>query len=101
MVNLEHGVDSSMNFSNNQPQQRHELLAPIFKDEPMSSTNDSRIAAADVLTLLLHNQHAIAAAIEELSLRCSYRVGPLLMNAITALKPLARTRWPSPPQFFS
>ena len=29
---------------------------------------DARIATADVLTLLLHNQHALAAAIEEVAL---------------------------------
>jgi len=30
--------------------------------------NHSNIAIADVLTLLLHNQHALASAIEEVSL---------------------------------
>jgi hypothetical protein len=34
----------------------------------MPTTPDANIATADVLTLLLHNQHAIAAAIEELAL---------------------------------
>lgn len=34
----------------------------------MTDNTDAHIATADVLTLLLHNQHAIAAAIEELSL---------------------------------
>ena len=33
----------------------------------MPSTPDANIATADVLTLLLHNQHALASAIEELS----------------------------------
>lgn len=32
------------------------------------SDNHAAIATADVLTLLLHNQHALAAAIEEVSL---------------------------------
>ena len=32
------------------------------------SDNHANIATADVLTLLLHNQHALAAAIEEVSL---------------------------------
>lgn len=32
------------------------------------SGNHANIATADVLTLLLHNQHALAAAIEELAL---------------------------------
>lgn len=34
----------------------------------MPETTDARIAAADVLTLLLHNQYALAAAIEEVAL---------------------------------
>lgn len=33
----------------------------------MPSDSDSNIAAADALTLLLHNQHALAAAIEEVT----------------------------------
>lgn len=33
----------------------------------MPSNAEAHIAPADVLTLLLHNQHAIAAAIEELA----------------------------------
>ena len=33
----------------------------------MTDSNHSNIAIADVLTLLLHNQHAIASAIEEVS----------------------------------
>ena len=34
----------------------------------MPDNTDARIATADVLTLLLHNQHALAAAIEEVAL---------------------------------
>ena len=34
----------------------------------MQDEIDARIATADVLTLLLHNQHALAAAIEEVAL---------------------------------
>jgi hypothetical protein len=34
----------------------------------MPDNTEAHIATADVLTLLLHNQHALAAAIEELSL---------------------------------
>lgn len=53
----------------------------------MSSTNDSRIAAADVLTLLLHNQHAIAAAIEEFSLWAkASRASDVYENVATALQ---------------
>lgn len=33
----------------------------------MTDNNPASIATADVLTLLLHNQHAIAAAIEEVA----------------------------------
>jgi hypothetical protein len=33
----------------------------------MPYDSDSNIATADALTLLLHNQHALAAAIEEIS----------------------------------
>lgn len=34
----------------------------------MPDNSVAHIATADVLTLLLHNQHALAAAIEELAL---------------------------------
>ncbi len=34
----------------------------------MPSHSDSNIATADALTLLLHNQHALGAAIEEITL---------------------------------
>jgi len=34
----------------------------------MRHSTDAHIATADVLTLLLHNQHALAAAIEEIAL---------------------------------
>lgn len=33
----------------------------------MPDTTDANIATADALTLLLHNQHGIAAALEELA----------------------------------
>ncbi|MHC8310160.1 hypothetical protein ACYZUC_11185 [Pseudomonas sp. GT1P32] len=33
----------------------------------MPSNSDPNIATADALTLLLHNQHALAAAIEEIT----------------------------------
>ena len=33
----------------------------------MTNNTDATIATADVLTLLLHNQHGIAAALEELA----------------------------------
>jgi hypothetical protein len=34
---------------------------------PMPNSSEANIAAADALTLLLHNQHAIGAAIEEIT----------------------------------
>ena len=51
------------------------------------SDNHANIATADVLTLLLHNQHAIAAAVEELALWASSTGSPDAHdNAIAALK---------------
>lgn len=34
----------------------------------MSHSSESKIATADALTLILHNQHALAAAIEEITM---------------------------------
>lgn len=34
----------------------------------MPNNSDSNVATADALTLLLHNQHALAAAIEEVAI---------------------------------
>lgn len=48
--------------------------------------NHANIATADVLTLLLHNQHAIASAIEEVSLWArSTGSAQVHDNVITAL----------------
>lgn len=38
-----------------------------LKDGSMPDNSDSNIATADALTILLHNQHALAAAIEEIT----------------------------------
>ncbi|MNR50623.1 hypothetical protein D3C85_1701720 [compost metagenome] len=55
----------------------------------MADQNEVNIATADVLTLLLHNQHALAAAIEELALWVSANGSPEAHgNAITALNTL-------------
>lgn len=52
----------------------------------MSDQNEANIAVADVLTLLLHNQHALAAAIEEVALWArSTGSSATYDNAITAL----------------
>jgi len=55
----------------------------------MSSTPEAKIATADALTLLLHNQHAIAAAIEELTKWLSENgVSSVAENATGALETL-------------
>jgi hypothetical protein len=53
--------------------------------------NHSNIAIADVLTLLLHNQHGLAAAIEEISLWAKSTGSPdVHNNAIAALETIDR-----------
>ncbi len=48
--------------------------------------NHANIAAADALTLLLHNQHALAAAIEEIALWVKSTGSPVTHgNVIAAL----------------
>ncbi|UVK90169.1 hypothetical protein LOY52_08890 [Pseudomonas sp. B21-051] len=55
----------------------------------MPSDSDSNIAAADALTLLLHNQHALAAAIEEVTKWLSENgVEGVADNALGALETL-------------
>lgn len=55
----------------------------------MQDNNHAAIATADVLTLLLHNQHALAAAIEEIALWARSTGSPEAHeNAVTALKTL-------------
>lgn len=55
----------------------------------MPDNTDAHIATADVLTLLLHNQHALAAAIEEVALWAKYNgSSEAHKNAITALQTL-------------
>lgn len=50
---------------------------------------DSKIATADALTLLLHNQHAIAAAIEEVTKWLAENgVGSVAANAMGAMETL-------------
>lgn len=56
---------------------------------PMTDKNPASIATADVLTLLLHNQHAIGAAIEEIALWVRSTGSPETHdNAVAALKTL-------------
>lgn len=53
----------------------------------MKDNNQANIATADVLTLLLHNQHALAAAIEEVSLWTRSTGSPQVHdNVIAALE---------------
>jgi hypothetical protein len=55
----------------------------------MQENTDAHIATADVLTLLLHNQHALAAAIEEVALWARSMGSPEVHdNAIAALETL-------------
>jgi hypothetical protein len=57
----------------------------------MSDNSEARIATADALTLLLHNQHAICAAIEEVTKWLSENgVGSVAANTIAAMETLDR-----------
>lgn len=55
----------------------------------MPDISEASIATADALTLLLHNQHAICAAIEEVTKWLSENgVGSATANAIAAMETL-------------
>jgi len=55
----------------------------------MSDNSEANIATADALTLLLHNQHALAAAIEEVTKWLTENgVGSVAANAMTAMETL-------------
>ena len=55
----------------------------------MPDHSEANIATADALTLLLHNQHAIGAAIEEISKWLSENgVGSGAANAMAAMETL-------------
>lgn len=55
----------------------------------MPGNSESNIATADALTLLLHNQHAIAAAIEEVTKWLAENgVGSVAVNATMAMETL-------------
>jgi hypothetical protein len=55
----------------------------------MPNNSDSNIATADALTMLLHNQHALAAAIEEVTKWLSESgVGTVADNAVAAMETL-------------
>jgi hypothetical protein len=57
----------------------------------MPSNTDANIATADALTLLLHNQHALGAAIEEVTKWLSDNgVGGIAANAMAAMETLDR-----------
>lgn len=57
----------------------------------MSDNSEARIATADALSLLLHNQHAICAAIEEVTKWLSENgVESVAVNAIAAMETLDR-----------
>jgi len=55
----------------------------------MPDNSDCKIATADALTLLLHNQHALSAAIEEITKWLSENgVGSVAANAMSAMETL-------------
>lgn len=55
----------------------------------MPDISDAHIATADALTLLLHNHHALAAAIEEVTKWLSENGGGrVAVNAVAALETL-------------
>lgn len=55
----------------------------------MLDNSEVHISTADALTLLLHNQHALAAAIEEVTKWLSENgVGSVAANAMAALETL-------------
>lgn len=55
----------------------------------MPNNSASNIATADALTLLLHNQHALAAAIEEVTVWLSANgVETVADNAVVAMETL-------------
>ena len=57
--------------------------------DSMPDNSDSNIATADALTLLLHNQHALAAAIEEVTVWLSVNgLEVVADNAVMAMETL-------------
>jgi uncharacterized protein (UPF0335 family) len=55
----------------------------------MSDNPNYKIFTADALTLLLHNQHALSAAIEEITKWLSENgVGSVAVNAVVAMETL-------------
>ncbi|EJN32045.1 hypothetical protein [Pseudomonas sp. GM80] len=55
----------------------------------MPNNSDSNVATADALTLLQHNQHALAAAIEEVTKWLSENgVEDVALNAVGAMETL-------------
>ena len=55
----------------------------------MPDSSEANIATADALTLLLHNQHSICAAIEEVTKWLSENgMGSVAANAIAAMETL-------------
>ncbi|MFL1526454.1 hypothetical protein [Pseudomonas sp. O230] len=55
----------------------------------MPDSSDSKVATADALTLLLHNQHALSAAIEEITKWLSENgVSIVAPNATSAMETL-------------
>lgn len=62
---------------------------PQLRTVHMPDNSDANIATADALTLLLHNQHAIGAAIDEVTKWLSENgVKDVALNAIMAMETL-------------
>lgn len=65
------------------------MISPMPRLNTMPNFSNANIATADALTLLLHNQHAIAAAIEEITKWLSENgVGSVAENALAAMETL-------------
>lgn len=55
----------------------------------MPKSSDCKVATADALTLLLHNQHALSAAMEEITKWLSGNgIGSVAVNAVAAMETL-------------
>ena len=65
------------------------MFAGRLRTTIILDNSDCKIATADALTLLLHNQHALGAAIEEITKWLSENgVGSVAANAMSAMETL-------------
>lgn len=69
----------------------NEVVHFIRRERTIAMSSDTHIATADALTLILHNQHALGAAIEEITKWLSENgVGSVAANATGAMETLDR-----------